>query len=337
MHYLVTGHTGFKGSWLTVLLRTLGHRVSGISLDPEPNSLFELGALSDLLENDVRQDIRNFAALEETISKIQPEVVIHMAAQSQVLTSYEKPYETFDINVTGTLNLLEATKKIRELKAILIVTTDKVYKNTGVLNRYKETAELGGKDPYSASKAMADILTQSWQESCSGPPIGIARAGNVIGGGDNSKDRLIPNLMDSITKGVAPTLRNPDAIRPWQNVLDCLNGYLMAVNELIKSDKNNIWNFGPDEDVCRTVAELANFVIKKTNSRVNWEKSSTILPDEEKLLLIDSSKARMQLNWREKYNFESSVNSTISWYTKEERITSFEFMKNEISHFQSFQ
>lgn len=335
MHYLVTGHTGFKGAWLIVLLKSLGHRVSGISLDPEPNSLFSLGKLNGLLDNDVRQDIRNFAALEETFSKIQPDVVIHMAAQSQVLTSYEKPYETFDINVTGTLNVLEATKNLKQLKAILVVTTDKVYKNIETLSRYKETAELGGKDPYSASKAMADILTQSWQETQSVPPIGIARAGNVIGGGDNSRDRLIPNLMESITKGVTPSLRNPDAVRPWQNVLDCLNGYLMAIDKLIEYEKSDIWNFGPNEDVCRTVAEVADFVIKRIDPQINWEKSLSTLPAEEKLLLIDSSKARTQLNWKEKYNFESSVNSTIDWYTKEEKISGLDFMKIEINYFNS--
>ena len=335
MHYLVTGHTGFKGAWLIVLLKSLGHRVSGISLDPEPNSLFSLGDLAGLLDNDFRQDIRNFAALEETFFKIQPDVVIHMAAQSQVLTSYEKPYETFDINVTGTLNVLEATKNLKQLKAVLVVTTDKVYKNIGTLGRYKETAELGGKDPYSASKAMADILTQSWQETQSAAPIGIARAGNVIGGGDNSKDRLIPNLMESITKGETPSLRNPDAVRPWQNVLDCLNGYLMAIDKLIEYDKSDIWNFGPNEDVCRTVAEVADFVIKRMDRQFNWEKSQSTLPAEEKLLLIDSSKARTQLNWKEKFNFESSVNSTIDWYTKEEKISSLDFMKNEIKYFNS--
>jgi CDP-glucose 4,6-dehydratase len=335
MHYLITGHTGFKGAWLTVLLNTLGHRVSGLSLDPEPNSLFNLGNLSNLLENDVRQDIRNFNEINKTISTIQPDVVIHMAAQSQVLRSYKNPHETFDINVTGTLNLLEATKNIQTIKAILIVTTDKVYKNSGVLNRYKETDELGGKDPYSASKAMADILTQSWQESCSSPPIGIARAGNVIGGGDNSTDRLIPNLMESIKTGSSLSLRNPDAIRPWQNILDCLNGYLIAIEKIMQNKKNDIWNFGPNENVCRTVAELADFVIETTKSKAKWEKNSINLHEEEKLLLIDSTKARTELNWTEKYNFESSVKRTINWYFKEKNVSSLDFMKNEINHFRS--
>ena len=335
MHFLVTGHTGFKGAWLTVMLNRLGHQVSGISLDPEPDSLFSLGNLDKLLENDFRQDIRNSSEIHKTISKIQPDVVIHMAAQSQVLASYEHPYETFDINVTGTLNLLEATKDLPEIKAILIVTTDKVYKNSGILNRYKETDALGGKDPYSASKAMADILTQSWQASCSSPPIGIARAGNVIGGGDNSKDRLIPNLMESINKGSSLSLRNPDAIRPWQNVLDCLNGYLMAVDKIIETKKNDVWNFGPNENVCRTVSELAKYVIEITKSQTKLEKNLINHHQEEKLLLIDSTKARTELNWSEKLNFESSVKSTVDWYLKGTDLTSLDFMTNEINNFYS--
>ncbi len=335
MHFLVTGHTGFKGAWLTVMLNRLGHQVSGISLDPEPDSLFGLGNLDNLIENDIRQDIRNSKEIHKAISRIRPDVVIHMAAQSQVLASYEHPYETFDINVTGTLNLLEATKNLPELKAILIVTTDKVYKNSGVLNRYKETDALGGKDPYSASKAMADILTQSWQASCSSPPIGIARAGNVIGGGDNSKDRLIPSLMESISNGSNLSLRNPDAIRPWQNVLDCLNGYLMAVVKIIETKKSNVWNFGPNENVCRTVSELANYVIELTKSQTKLEKNLINHHQEEKLLLIDSTKARTELNWIEKLTFESSVKSTVDWYLKEPDLTSLDFMKNEIESFYS--
>jgi CDP-glucose 4,6-dehydratase len=286
-----------------------------------------------LLENDIRKDIRNSNEIHKAISRIQPDVVIHMAAQSQVLASYEHPYETFDINVTGTLNLLEATKDLPDIKAILIVTTDKVYKNSGVLNRYRETDALGGKDPYSASKAMADILAQSWQASCSSPPIGIARAGNVIGGGDNSKDRLIPNLMESIKNGSSLSLRNPDAIRPWQNVLDCLNGYLMAVDKIIETKKNDVWNFGPNENVCRTVLELANYVIEITKSQTKLERNLINHHQEEKLLLIDSTKARTELNWSEKLNFESSVKSTVDWYLKGTDLTSLDFMTNEINNF----
>lgn len=333
MHFLVTGHTGFKGAWLIVLLKSMGHRVSGLALNPEKNSLFNLSELSELLDFDYRHDIRNLASVRASVLNSNPDVIIHMAAQSQVLTSYEKPYETFDVNVNGTLNVLEVTRSTKNLKALLIVTTDKVYKNLGTLKKYKESDELGGNDPYSASKAMADILSQSWQNLISSPPIGIVRAGNVIGGGDYSNNRIIPNLIENISKGINPTLRNPDAIRPWQNVLDCLNGYIMAVNSLIENQKGNIWNFGPADEVCRNVSELTEFVIQQTNPNLAWEKGYSTLPKESKLLLIDSSKARSELKWREKYNFESSVKSTVNWYTKSDSISNLEFMKNEIIQF----
>lgn len=333
MHFLVTGHTGFKGAWLIVLLKSLGHSVSGLALNPEEKSLFNLAELSNQLEFDYRQDIRDLKSLEKAVFDSNPEVIVHMAAQSQVLTSYEKPYQTFEINVTGTLNVLEVAKTANNVKALLIVTTDKVYRNLGTLKRYKESDELGGGDPYSASKAMADILTQSWQNSVPSPPIGIARAGNVIGGGDYSSNRIIPNLIEDISKGLNPLLRNPDSIRPWQNVLDCLNGYILAVNSLIANQKHDIWNFGPADEVCRTVSELTNFVIQEINPNLIWEKSHSNLPEESKLLLIDSSKARNELQWREKYDFESSVSSTVNWYKKGGQMTNLEYMENEISEF----
>ena len=333
MHFLVTGHTGFKGAWLIVLLKSLGHEVSGLALDPEKKSLFNMGELSKLLEYDYRQDIRDLVPLQTAVLNCNPDVIIHLAAQSLVLTSYEKPFETFETNVNGTLNILEAARCAKNLKALLVVTTDKVYKNLGTLKRYKESDELGGDDPYSASKAMADILTQSWQKSVSTQPIGIARAGNVIGGGDFSENRIIPNLIDDISKGLNPSLRHPDSIRPWQNVLDCLNGYIFAVNRLIENKKPDIWNFGPDDEVCRTVSELTEFVIKQTNPSLMWKKSEINLPEESKLLLIDSSKARSELNWREKYDFESSVMSTVNWYKKHDQISTLEYMQNEISSF----
>jgi CDP-glucose 4,6-dehydratase len=271
--------------------------------------------------------------LQKALLNCNPDVIIHLAAQSLVLTSYEKPFETFEINVNGTLNILEAARSAKNLKALLVVTTDKVYKNLGTLKRYKESDELGGDDPYSASKAMADILTQSWQKSVSTQPIGIARAGNVIGGGDYSDNRIIPNLIDDISKGLNPSLRHPDSVRPWQNVLDCLNGYISAVNSLIENQKSDIWNFGPDDEVCRTVSELTDFVIQQTNPSLTWRRSDVELPEESKLLLIDSTKARKELNWREKYDFESSVVSTVNWYKKSDQISTLEYMHNEISTF----
>lgn len=334
MHFLITGHTGFKGSWMIAVLHSLGHQVSGIALDPEGQSLFQKAGLERLLESDLRIDIRESEKLDRAIKEINPDVVIHLAAQSQVLESYRKPKATFETNVNGTLNLLNSTRHLDKLKAILIVTTDKVYKNIGQVKKYNEMDELGGTDPYSASKAMADILTQSWYQSFSTVPIGIARAGNVIGGGDYSLERIIPNLIESISNSRDPELRNPKSIRPWQHVLDCIAGYLELVEHLIQSNQSGVWNFGPSEDVIRPVEELANFVISIIDPDRKWVQSPNQTPHEELYLLIDSAKARTKLNWSEKYDFEKSVSQTVQWYLKENGSNSLQLMQEEISEFQ---
>jgi CDP-glucose 4,6-dehydratase len=222
MHYLLTGHTGFKGTWLSLLLSSAGHEVSGISLNPVEGSLFSRVRPRDLLNADVRLDIRDAAAVHEQIARIAPDVVIHLAAQPLVRESYRDPRGTFDTNVWGTINVLEATRRTESVQATLIVTTDKVYRNDGRSTGYVESDPLGGHDPYSASKAMADLATQSWRASYPGTPIAIARAGNVIGGGDVSPDRLMPDLIAAFATGTPARIRNPRAIRPWQHVLDCL-------------------------------------------------------------------------------------------------------------------
>ena len=194
MHYLITGHTGFKGAWLSLLLRQRGHLVSGISLQPEAGSLFERAEVGKFLENDVQCDIREATKISTHFKELNPDVVVHLAAQSLVRESYKKPLETFETNVIGTLNVLKASQQISDLRAQLLITTDKVYRNISKTSGYIETEALGGQDPYSASKAMADIASQSWLSSFKNPPTAIARAGNVIGGGDVCADRLIPDL-----------------------------------------------------------------------------------------------------------------------------------------------
>jgi CDP-glucose 4,6-dehydratase len=203
-----------------------GHTVSGISLDPDSKSVYVDARLSSIFSNDLRVDIRNRDSLRRAVEKISPDVIIHLAAQPLVLYSYLHPQETFDTNVMGTINLLETTRTLKDLRAVLIVTTDKVYRNRNHLRGYVEADELGGIDPYSASKAAADIAAQSWIESCAEIPITIARAGNVIGGGDWASDRIIPDLVRAYSANRKPVIRFPHAIRPWQHVLDCLNGYL---------------------------------------------------------------------------------------------------------------
>ena len=314
MHFLITGHTGFKGSWLSLLLRERGHQVSGIALNSESNSLYNMAGISKVLANDVRCDIRNLAELERNFDRLHPNVVIHFAAQALVRESYKFPIPTFETNVIGTINVLKASQRIPDLEAQLIVTTDKVYKNFDKVGGYLETDPLGGQDPYSASKAMADIATQSWLASYENAPTAIARAGNVIGGGDMSTDRLIPDLISSFSSGVTPKLRAPNSIRPWQHVLDCLNGYLLLVDALIHKKSVGAWNFGPDENLLKTVADVADIAGAVWGAEKSWETHLGIHPHEASLLMLNSAKARRELGWSDKLTFEDSVKWTTNWY-----------------------
>jgi CDP-glucose 4,6-dehydratase len=318
MHYLITGHTGFKGSWLALMLQMQGHTVSGISLDPQHISLFNQANLKDLFEHDFRLNIRNSQELQKAVKKIDPEVIIHLAAQPLVRESYKDPIGTFETNVLGTLNLLEATKNLFNLKATLIITTDKVYKNQGHLRGYVETDELGGDDPYSASKAAADLATQSWTKSFGETPISIVRAGNVIGGGDWGKDRLIPDLVKAYSAGKVPKIRFPKSIRPWQHVLDCLNGYLAAVNAMLESQTSGIWNFGPESKDLHTVQELVEEFAALVNHREdNWAQDYETKVNEASFLVLDSSKAKLELGWANKLSWNESLRLTSEYYFTE--------------------
>jgi CDP-glucose 4,6-dehydratase len=314
MHYLITGHTGFKGAWLSLLLSERGHTVSGISLNPEENALFSRVNAAEYLENDIRCDIRELKKLESHFKDVNPDVVIHLAAQALVRESYKNPMDTFETNVTGTLNVLKASQQISNMKAQLIITTDKVYKNLNRATGYLETDALGGQDPYSASKAMADIATQSWLSSFENPTTAIARAGNVIGGGDVCADRLIPDLISSYSSGLVPKLRAPNSVRPWQHVLDCLNGYLMLVDALIQKNADGAWNFGPDEKQSKTVADVANIAGAIWGVEKSWDKDLGNHPYEASMLMLNSNKARADLGWSDKLSFEEDVEWTINWY-----------------------
>ena len=315
MRYLITGHTGFKGSWLSLMLRELGHEVSGISLDPDIESLFIQAKLQDFFTHDVRSDIRDLNRLRSHIATINPQVIIHLAAQPLVRYSYLNPIETFDSNVMGTLNLLEASKELSDLKATLIITTDKVYKNYGHLRGYLEDDELGGDDPYSASKAAADIATQSWSKSFGNHPLAIARAGNVIGGGDWAADRLIPDLVKSYAQNKPAVIRNPNSVRPWQHVLDCLNGYLSLVDSMLSKGTAGEWNFGPDHNQKHTVREVIEEFAQHFDIGVEpWILDSQTNPPESNLLLLDSGKARDQLSWKDLLDFRESLAWSAEWY-----------------------
>jgi len=314
MHFLITGHTGFKGTWLSLILHQRGHLVSGVSLKPEIGSLFERAAIKELFESDVRCDIRDSTKLTSHFKQINPDVVIHLAAQALVRESYRNPRDTFEVNAIGTLNVLNASQQIRDLKAQLIITTDKVYKNVSKNTGYVETESLGGQDPYSASKAMADIATQSWLSSFKNPATAIARAGNVIGGGDVCADRLIPDLISSYSSGLTPKLRAPNSVRPWQHVLDCLNGYLMLVDAVIQSKADGAWNFGPDENQSKTVANVADIAGAVWGAEKSWESDLENHPHEAAILMLNSNKARTKLGWYDKLTFEESVEWTTNWY-----------------------
>lgn len=313
MHYLITGHTGFKGAWLTLLLVSRGHRVSGLALEPVDGCLFNRARLADQLVHDFRVDIRDAKETASAVAAAAPDVVVHMAAQPLVRASYRRPRDTFETNVIGTLSVLEAVAATSSARALVVVTTDKVYRDNGQKTGYVESDALGGDDPYSASKAMADLMTQSWIRSFSGVPTAIARAGNVIGGGDVSPDRLLPDLTSAYAHGITPRLRFPQAVRPWQHVLDCLNGYLTLADALLAGSGAGEWNFGPGRDSFIEVGKVATMVAGLWGSDACWELDQERHPHEAHLLALDTSKAQRGLGWRNRLGFDKAVTWTVDW------------------------
>lgn len=312
MRVLLTGHTGFKGSWLTLMLHKLGHEVHGISLDPIPDGIFELSKLSEICASDIRSDIRNKNSLDDTFARIQPEIVFHLAAQPLVLTSYNQIYETYSTNVSGTLNVLDSATRSKSLKGIIVITTDKVYLNEETSRAFVESDILGGKDPYSSSKALADQLTQNWGRHNPQIPLGIARAGNVIGGGDASANRLIPDMVMALAKGLAPTIRNPASVRPWQHVMDCLNGYL-ALMRFVLNGNSGIFNFGPNGNDFHTVEEVVTYFLHSYNLN-KWVRGELNQGKEAGFLTLNSSKAMRELNWNNRLSFTQGLDLTINWH-----------------------
>lgn len=317
MHYLITGHTGFKGAWLTLMLTQQGHQVSGLSLDPEPGSLYEIAAVGELIRHDLRGDIRSADTVCAALETTAPDAVFHLAAQPLVRESYLDPRTTVETNVMGTLNVIEAISAVPSIQASLIITTDKVYRNVNQIQGYIESDPLGGHDPYSASKAMADILTQSWMLSFPGSPMATARAGNVIGGGDVCQDRLMPDLMRGFANGSNVSLRYPEAVRPWQHVLDCLNGYQLLMQELLAGNPTVLeqatWNFGPGPANFRTVCEVADLASQLWGSTASWSVPAKTHPHEAELLALDATSARKKLNWADRLDFHKAVEWTVDW------------------------
>lgn len=335
MHYLVTGHTGFKGAWLALLLAKQGHTVSGLSLDPLPGALFESAGVAGDLKHDFRIDIRDGSATREAINQARPDVVLHLAAQPLVRASYEDPRGTYETNVMGTFNVLEAVSSTPSVKAHVVITTDKVYRNINQVAGYVESDPLGGFDPYSSSKAAADILTQSWVSSFPGVPTAIARAGNVIGGGDVSKDRLLVDLIAAYARGESPVIRYPSAVRPWQHVLDCLNGYLVLADALLDGRGQGEWNFGPGEESFVPVADVATAAGNFWGDGAHWSKDVANHPHEAELLALDAAKAHSELGWNNKLPYPGSLEWTVDWYKAvSEGVNAREITLDQIAKFQ---
>jgi CDP-glucose 4,6-dehydratase len=313
MRYLITGHTGFKGAWLAAMLKEQGHELVGISLPPLEKSLYKEADLGDLFEKEYFLDIRDGSAFKSAIEESDAEVAIHLAAQPLVRESYRTPIETYQTNVIGTLNFLDSIKSTN-IRAALVITTDKVYKNKNLLRGYSESDELGGHDPYSSSKAAADLATQSWVLSYESKNVAIARAGNVIGGGDWAADRLIPDLVSSFANGLPAVIRYPNSIRPWQHVLDCLSGYLALVEAMGTSGVEGEWNFGPEISTDTKVSRVADLAAATWGPGASWKSDQDPQFYEAGYLLLDSSKARNELSWEDKLNFEESVRWTIDFY-----------------------
>jgi CDP-glucose 4,6-dehydratase len=306
-HYFITGHTGFKGAWLIFLLKAQGHDVSGLALDPLPGSIFERTQLEQDLVHDFRVDIRNREETKEAIRQAQPDFVIHMAAQALVREGYRNPLYTYETNVMGTLNVLEAADKTDSVRAQLIVTTDKVYLDQGLKRPYVETDPLGGKDPYSASKAMADILAQEYLSREDVKPGAIARAGNVIGAGDVSRERLIPDIVRAIEADEPLVLRYPQAIRPWQHVLDCLSGYLTLLRAVHDSNVRGAWNFGPGKGDSLSVRQVVEIAAHEHGVALEIKDDAGGGLVEDYHLVLDSKKAEDALGWGNRYKGTEAI------------------------------
>lgn len=317
-HVLITGHTGFKGSWLSLWLQSMGAVVRGISLDPPTTpSLFNLAQVAHGMDHQVA-DIRDFEAIKTLVASFRPEIAIHMAAQPMVRLSYKQPIETYATNVMGTLHVLEASRHSGSVRAIVNITTDKCYDNKEWAWGYREDEPMGGHDPYSSSKGCVELLSTAYRKSFfkdAGIAMATARAGNVIGGGDWALDRLVPDILRALEQQKTVQIRNPDAIRPWQHVLEPLSGYLVLAERLYLYDQQVAegWNFGPrDED-----AQPVQWIVERLCQE--WGGGTWVLqpgehPHEAHFLYLDISKARQRLNWAPRWSLQTALRHTTQWH-----------------------
>ena len=319
---LITGHTGFKGGWLCKLLLEFGSKVSGISLEADKISLYNLLKLDNEVDSHIC-DIRKLENIDRIIKEINPDIIFHLAAQPLVIESYNNPLYTFETNIMGTINILEAIRKLNNLECAVMITTDKVYDNKEWAWGYRENDSLGGNDPYSSSKACVELAVKSYKKSFfENLNIATARAGNVIGGGDFAKDRIIPDIVRAIENNEAVELRNPNSVRPWQHVLDVLYGYLLTAYNLIKNNKNisanengelPSYNFAPIDNK-RTVEYITKVFIESIGKGSYKIKTQDTNKKEMNILRLDSSLARKELLWEEKFDTDEAIKQTALWY-----------------------
>ena len=318
----LTGHTGFKGSWFSILLNLLGAKVAGYSLKPDQKvNFFDLAKLNKEIDVSIIGDIRDYNKLKKSISEFSPHFIVHMAAQPLVRYSYVNPRYTYEVNTLGTINILNILNELNYIKSALIITTDKVYQNDNKKVYYKETDRLGGLDPYSNSKSCAELVVDSYNHSFlkkKGIFVATARAGNVIGGGDFSKDRILPDYFRSLLANKNLYLRSPNAIRPWQYVIDPLYGYLLLLMKLFKKENSisSHWNFGPDKSNNRSVNHVINLINKEFKDlvRIIKKKDNSKNYYESKVLMLNSNKSRTKLKWNAKYNLNHYIKLISFWH-----------------------
>jgi CDP-glucose 4,6-dehydratase len=334
----ITGHTGFKGSWLTMILYQFGAIVKGYALPPKTEQDIFYLIQPEIQQDSIIADVRDKVRLAEEIIAFQPDFIFHLAAQPLVGISYKEPHTTIEVNVMGTVNLFEAIRKLKKKCTTIIITTDKVYKNQHWHHPYRESDVLGGYDPYSASKSASELIIESYRDSffnvldveLHGKAIAVARAGNVIGGGDYSEDRLIPDIIRSIQSNSAIGLRNPSYVRPWQHVLDALNGYLILASSLNLNPKeiSGAWNFGPNATDLVTVNDVVQIALSIFGKESLVQKKNSEFHETE-LLMLDNSRAKNKLNWNPIWNPKEAIIHTLNWYLN----PSFETTVKQINHF----
>lgn len=316
----ITGHTGFKGSWLSLWLQKMGAVVKGYALEPNTNPNLFTGARVGTKMTSELGDIANLQEITESMVNFNPEVLFHLAAQPLVKLSYVDPVLTYSTNVMGTVNVLEAARKCSNLKVVVSVTTDKCYENKEWVWGYRENEPLGGDDPYSNSKACSELVINAYRKSffngTGTPYLASVRAGNVIGGGDWSEDRLIPDIIRAFEKGESVKVRNPNAVRPWQHVLEPLSGYLILAQNLHRYGGKFAegWNFGPKEEGCKPVNWILETMVEKWGNGVSWETDTNNHHYEANYLKLDCSKAATNLNWEPKWNLEETLEKIIQWH-----------------------